>query len=132
MEVFTKCCIDNCIWIRYAGNFRINTLLKIIVENTLLVYADSYLLSEVHDALIKQFQLPPPLAYKIVNQIRSYIVLTTPRNIYRLSPDPEDNYLYDICIQNNCRYIITTDRKILADRNTPFFTKTDAWLKKIK
>jgi putative PIN family toxin of toxin-antitoxin system len=132
MPVLTKCCIDSCIWIKYAGNFRINTLIKIIVENTLLVYADRYLLSEVHNALIEQFQLPPDVAFKIVKHIRLYIILTVPRNIYRLSVDPKDNFLYDICIQNNCRYLITIDKDILKDRNAPFITKTDAWLKKKK
>lgn len=132
MQIFTKCCIDSCIWIKYAGNFRINTLLNLIVENTLLVYSDRYLLSEIHEALIEQFNLPQHLADKIVNEIRNYIILTVPRNIYRLSADPKDNYLYDISIQNNCKYLITADRKILADRLAPFITKTDAWLKKRK
>lgn len=60
------------------------------------------------------------------------MIIDAPRNIFRLSKDAKDNYLYDLCIQNNCRYLITIDKDILADNNAPFIRKTDAWLRKKK
>jgi predicted nucleic acid-binding protein len=49
-----------------------------------------------------------------------------------MSKDAKDNYLYDLCIQNNCRYLITIDKEILADKSAPFIRKSDAWLKRRK
>lgn len=126
------CCIDSCVWVKYAGHFKTSTLLRYITENNLIVYADNYLLSEVHAALIQGFDFSIRQADKIIQLISPFIVIIAPRNIYRLSKDPKDNFLYDLCIQYNCQYLITIDKEILKDTNAPFLRKTDAWLKKIK
>ena len=125
-----KCCIDSCVWVKYAGHFKTTTLLRHIAENNLLVYADNYLLSEIHEALIQGFDFTTREADKIIQFISPFIIIDAPVNIYRLSKDAKDNYLYDLCIQNNCRYLITIDKEILADKTAPFIRKTDTWLKR--
>jgi len=55
MPLLKKCCIDSCIWVKYGGHFKTVNSLKYITENELLLYADNYLLGEVHQALIKCF-----------------------------------------------------------------------------
>lgn len=97
-----------------------------------MVYADNYLLGEVHEALLKKFDFAVKEADAIVRLVRAGVIITTPVNRYRLANDPEDNYLYDLCIQNNCRYLITIDKQILSDNSAPFLRKTDAWLKRRK
>ena len=127
-----RCCIDSCVWVKYAGHFKTATLLRYVSENNLLVYADNYLLGEIHDALIEGFDFSIREADRIIQLISPFIITDAPRNIYRLSKDAKDNYLYDLCIQNNCRYLITIDKEILRDTTAPFMRKTDAWLKKRK
>lgn len=100
--------------------------------NNLIVYADNYLLAEVFEALVDQFGFTLREADKVLHQISPFIIIKTPKNIYRLAKDPEDNYLYDICIQNNCQYLITIDKLLIKDHSAPFLRKTDAWLKKRK
>ena len=125
-------CIDSCVWVKYAGHFKIASLLGYIYDNNLLVYADNYLLGEVHHALIKAFNFTISEADKTILLISPFIIVNAPRNIFRLSKDAKDNYLYDLCIQNNCSHLITVDKEILTDNNAPFIRKTDAWLKKKK
>lgn len=127
-----KCCIDSCVWVKYAGHYKTATLLRHITENNLLVYADNYMLAEIHEALINGFDFTRNEANKIIQLISPFIIINAPRNIYRLSKDSKDNYLYDLCIQNNCSYLITIDKLILSDTAAPFIRKTDAWLKKRK
>lgn len=127
-----RCCIDSCVWVKYAGHFKTASLLRYVSENDLLVYADNYLLGEIHDALIEGFDFSIREADRIIQLISPFIITDAPRNIYRLSKDAKDNYLYDLCIQNNCRYLITIDKEILRDTTAPFIRKTDAWLKKRK
>ena len=127
-----RCCIDSCVWVKYAGHFKTASLLRYVSENDLLVYADNYLLGEIHDALIEGFDFSIREADRIIQLISPFIITDAPRNIYRLSKDAKDNYLYDLCIQNNCRYLITIDKEILRDTTAPFMRKTDAWLKKRK
>jgi putative PIN family toxin of toxin-antitoxin system len=132
MQRNKRCCIDSCVWIKYAGHLKSATLLRYINENKLIVFADRYLLAEIHDALVSVFHFSFNEANYLIRTIEPYIVIVTPRSIYRLSPDPKDNYLYDICIQYNCKYLITIDKALLLDENAPFIRKTDAWLKKKK
>jgi putative PIN family toxin of toxin-antitoxin system len=130
MPTQKKCCIDSCVWVKYAGHFKTTTLLRDIAENNLLVYADNYLLNEIHEALVTGFSFTISEADKIIQLISPFVIIAAPRNIYRMSKDVKDNYLYDLCIQNNCQYLITIDKEILTDKNAPFIRKTDAWLKK--
>jgi predicted nucleic acid-binding protein len=127
-----RCCIDSCVWIKYAGHSKVATLLNYIDENRLTVFADRYLLAEIHDALITVFDFSIQEADFVIRKIEPFIILVKPRNIYRFFPDVEDNYLYDICIQHSCSLLITIDKKLLLDKNAPFLRKTDAWLKKKK
>ena len=132
MQRYNRCCIDSCIWIKYAGHFKTATLLRYIKENNLIVFADYYLLSEIHEALITQFDFSIHEADIIIKLIIPFVILSAPQNIYRLSKDAKDNYLYDLCIQNNCGYLITIDKELLIDSSAPFLRKTDEWLKKKK
>lgn len=132
MQLNRNCCIDSCVWIKYAGHSKVSTLVKYILENELVVFADRYLLSEVHEALVTVFDFSTREADFLIEKILPFVVLIPPRNVYRLSPDAKDNYLYDICIQNNCSVLITIDKELLKDINAPFLRKTDAWLKKKK
>lgn len=102
-----KCCIDSCVWVKYAGHFKTSSLLRYIIENKLLVYADNYLLGEIHETLIEGFNFSVTDADKIIQLISPFMIIDAPRNIFRLSKDAKDNYLYDLCIQNNCRYLVT-------------------------
>lgn len=130
MQKPSKCVIDSCVWVKYAGHFKTATLLNYILQNRLLVYADNYLLGEIHAALTQSFHFKIIETDTIIQLISPFIILQPPHNVYRLSADAKDNYLYDLCIQNNCRYLITIDKAILEDNNAPFLRKTDAWLKK--
>ena len=130
MPTVKRCCIDSCVWVKYAGHFRVGTLLQSIFENELIVYADNYLLSEIHEVLITGFDFTYAEADKLIQLISPFLIIQAPRNIFRLSKDSKDNYLYDLCIQNNCSHLITIDKEILSDSSAPFARKTDAWLKK--
>ena len=77
-----KCCIDSCVWIKYAGYYKVSTLFYFIRENKLKVYADNYLLSEVHEALLAEFNFTISEADKLINIISPYLFIKAPHNIY--------------------------------------------------
>ncbi len=127
-----KCCIDSCVWVKYAGHNRIAVLLKYIHDNGLVVFADRYLLGEVHKTLITEFNFSIQEANRVTFLIESFVFIVVPRSICRMCNDSTDNFLYDICIQNNCQLLITVDKTLLIDPIAPFTRKTDAWLRKRK
>ena len=116
MPTLRKCCVDSCLWIKYAGHFRTATLIRYISQNNFLIFPDNYLLGEIHEALIQGFGFTISDADKVIQLISPFIIITVPRNIFRLSNDAKDNYLYDLCIQNNLRFLITVDKEILSDK----------------
>jgi hypothetical protein len=73
-----KCCIDSCVWIKYAGHFKTATLITYIINNKLIVFAVRYLLAEIHSALIKVFNFKPAEADYIIRKIEPFVSLTTP------------------------------------------------------
>ena len=128
----SNCCIDSCVWIKYTGQDKATTLIKYIRQNNLTVFADNYLLFEIHRALYKEFEFTIREADKQILLIKPFMVVSAPRNIYRFAPDPKDNFLYVLCIQNSCDLLITIDKELLKDEHAPFLRKTDAWLKRRK
>jgi hypothetical protein len=55
MLLQSKCCIDSCVWIKYAAHYKVSTLINIIIENNLIVFAYNYLLGEVHKVFVTTF-----------------------------------------------------------------------------
>lgn len=82
-----KCCIDSSVWVKYAGHFKIATLFNCINTNSLVVFADNYLLSEIHEALVTGFDFSFSEADKAIHLVESISLITAPRNVYRFSPD---------------------------------------------
>jgi predicted nucleic acid-binding protein len=74
---------------------------------------NNYLLSEVYDVIVENKWMHPAQATKLIELIRKFSICTTENAVYAASPDPKDNYLFDLAIQNNCLFIITDDSKLL-------------------
>ncbi len=49
---------------------------------------------------------------------------------YRLSPDPKDNYLFDLSLQNNCLVIVSDDSELLQFILKPVPVHTSVWFLK--
>lgn len=69
-------------------------------------------------------------ANDIVDFIKKISLVITERSVYRLSPDPKDNYLFDLAIQNNCVFIISDDTKLLQFKLKPIPVHATGWFLK--
>ena len=122
--------IDANVWIKYARNKTIAPLVNRFVTYNLLPVADNYLLSEVFEALVNNSWATTAQAIAIITYIRKIAYTTTARTVYGLSPDPKDNYLFDLAIQNNSPFIITDDTRLLSLTLKPRPIKSCAWFLK--
>ncbi len=50
--------------------------------------------------------------------------------IYRLSPDPKHNYLFDLAVQYNCPFIVSDDMALLSFLMPPVKVKSCNWFLK--
>jgi putative PIN family toxin of toxin-antitoxin system len=108
-----KLIIDADVWIKYARAKDIAPLLSRFKLCKLVPVVNNYLLSEVFNALIENKWMNKRQANSVINFIRNISIEHVETVVYRLSPDPKDNYLFDLAIQNNCIFIITNDTALL-------------------
>jgi putative PIN family toxin of toxin-antitoxin system len=122
--------IDAGVWVRLARSSFAKPITDRIVEFGILPVMNNYLLSEVHEALIKNNWATQRQADTFVAYIKSLGLFVTEHSVYRLSPDPKDNYLIDLAVQHNCAFIITDDAKLLSLPLLPIPVKSCNWFLK--
>jgi putative PIN family toxin of toxin-antitoxin system len=122
-----KIIIDANIWIHFARSKDIAPLLDRIIAYNLLPVVNNYLLSEIFNALVENKWMHENNAAKIIAFIRKVAFTDTERAVYALSPDPKDNYLFDLAVQNNCVFILTDDTKLLHIQMKPLPVYSCNW-----
>jgi putative PIN family toxin of toxin-antitoxin system len=111
-----KIVIDTNIWVSYFINARTDYLVGWIIDHPVEVYTSIELADEIEEVLSrpkfkKQFPFP------IKNFIHLHKEVCTIQNItrhYDLAPDPDDNFLFDLCRKVNADFLITSDKKLLT------------------
>ncbi len=93
-----KIVVDANIWIKYARAQNIQPLLSRFIQYNFLPVVNNYLLSEIFDALVLNKWMNAKQATLIINFIAKVSLRTVEKAVFALSPDPEDNYLFDLAI----------------------------------
>lgn len=122
--------IDANVWVRFARFGNLNPLLDRFDSHNLVPVINRYLLSEVFDALVKKKWMNNSLALATIHFIENVSIVTPGRAVYRLSPDPKDNYLIDLAVQQNCAFIISDDSELLSLPLLPVQVKSCNWFLK--
>ena len=95
-----KIIIDANVWIKYACSKDIAPLLNRIIAYNFLLVVNNYLLSEIFIALLENKWMKEKNANLTIEFIKKISLMVTDKAVYRLSPDPKDNYLFDLAAQN--------------------------------
>jgi putative PIN family toxin of toxin-antitoxin system len=111
--------VDATVWVKYARAKNIAPLIDRLVAYNLVPVVNYYLLSEIFEAVLKNRWMTEKQAITIIDYIRRIALVTAERAIFRLSPDPKDNYLFDLAIQNNAAFILSDDSRLLAMKHQP-------------
>jgi len=122
--------LDANVWVRFARNKNISPLLDRIELYGFMPVINRYLLSEIFEALVDNKWMPEKAAYKAIGFIENTCMLTAENDVYRLSPDPKDNYLFDLAIQFHCPFIISDDNLLLGFLIQPVKVKSSNWFLK--
>lgn len=123
--------VDANVWIKYARVSSIAPLLKRFTAYRLAPIVNNYLLSEVFTAVVKNGWMTEKSAHRVVQFVQNVSVVHTERAVYRLSPDPKDNYLFDLAIQNNCAFIVSDDTLLLRFKMKPIAVQSSSWFMKM-
>lgn len=119
--------IDANVWIKFARTKNIAPLLDRLLMYQFLPVVNNYLLSEIFDALIENKWMNKIQAGATIAFIKKIALVVTERSVYGISPDPKDNYLFDLAIQSNCAFIISDDTKLLKFKLQPLPVHSTNW-----
>lgn len=125
-----KIIIDANVWIKYARSKDIAPLLNRTIAYNFLPVVNNYLLSEIFNALLENKWMKEKNANLTIEFIKKISFVVTEKAVYRLSPDPKDNYLFDLAAQNGCIFMITDDSQLLQFTLKPIPFHTSSWFVK--
>jgi putative PIN family toxin of toxin-antitoxin system len=125
-----KIIIDANVWIKYARAKDIAPLLNRIIAYNLLPVVNNYLLSEIFNALVENEWMKMKQAANVTEFIKKISLVATEKAVFGISPDPKDNYLFDVAIQNACRFMVSDDSELLRFSLKPIPVHTSKWFLK--
>lgn len=116
MKVPDRVVLDTNIWVSYFISGRFVQLSALVFDYKLTLLSSPALADELAEVLsrrkfIKYLTLP------VDDYVAFHHSLTTrlyPKIRFTDSPDPKDNFLFDLAIQYRAGYLVTGDRKLLA------------------
>jgi len=97
-------------------------LVNVIYKNDLNIFTNNTLIAELEDVLNrpkikKHIKIP---VRELIDFHRELCIFHKTEPIYNGSPDPKDNFLFDLAIQTNSMYVVTGDKIILAQKSSIF------------
>ena len=113
--------LDTNVWISYAINGELEWLARYVVQNRLLVYASPVLLAEIRKVLqyarVKKLLDAPIASY--MNVISAIVLLKEDIPATINSPDPDDDYVFELAVSNNAKAIVCGDKPLLYWEASP-------------
>ncbi len=107
---------DTNIWIRYILKAQLEKLTLLILENDLTVYSSERLIAELETVLNY-----PEIANRLTLPLSEYVdfhrklaIVSPVMYAFRGSPDPKDDFLFDLAISAEANYLVTEDKPLLA------------------
>ncbi len=112
---FNKFVLDTNIWVSFFIKAKFDALVTIILDNDLSVYTSQTLIDELTEVLSRK-----KFAKYLTLPIQEYVafhssltILIETEALYQSSPDPKDNFLFDLAFKTNCEALVTGDKKLL-------------------
>lgn len=119
---FKRFVLDTNVWISYSINGELEWLAHYVVQNKLLIYASPLLLTEIKKVLqyakVKKL-LKASAAAVYMNVITSIVLLKEDIPAAIDSPDPDDDYLFELAISNSAKAIVCGDKPLLNWEASP-------------
>ena len=114
--------LDPNVWITFAWNNDYSLVRQSVLQGIILASSDEAV-NEVESVLRrKKFagRISAENLQKILLFYRTVTTLFKPVAAFTASPDPNDDYLFDLCRESGATYLVTGDKALLALNTVPF------------
>ena len=125
--------LDTNTWIAIFINIETDWLQRYVIKNNIEIFIDSNLLIELMRVLEyhKIKRLLPFTTDFYTNFIQSITTHLIAEQFHIISPDPEDNYLFDIALHTNSKLLVTGEKVLLNWVESPVETISLSKFKKL-
>jgi uncharacterized protein len=111
-----KIVIDTNIWVSYFINSRADYLARWIIDHDVTIYTSEHLANEIEEVLNrpkfkKQFSFP---IHDFIGLHLQICETLKANREYHIAPDPDDDFLFDLCNKAGAALLITSDKKLLS------------------
>lgn len=115
MKKETRIVFDTNIWVSYFISKRFEELAKLILDKNITVFSTTELVEELKEVLSRpkfKNQITLPIE-RYINFHLQLVTFVSIKKVFTESPDPKDNFLYDLAFQTKSKLLVTGDRKLL-------------------
>lgn len=125
--------IDTSVFINYTRHQKLYRLIDAIFTYDLIVYISPELIEELEKNIpeTSAVDLPQFVYDGYLDTIKSACIIFEPVPQYNDSPDPKDNFLWDIALQTNSEIIVTKEKALLGFKNSPIPVHDLKWFKEM-
>ena len=124
-----KFVIDTSVYITYATYNKIYRLVNAINLYDLYVFINDELLIELENNIGECLMIKDVAPAIILTAIENATIYTVTQPRFAGSPDPKDNFLFDLALQTGSEVIVTQEKSLLAFTNSPVPIHNIKWFK---
>jgi putative PIN family toxin of toxin-antitoxin system len=121
--------IDTSVYITYAIYNKTYRLIDAMDKYELMVFVNNQLLLELVRNLRFFLQNKDTNAGLIIQAIKEATINVATTAQFDLSPDPKDNFLFDLALQTNSEVIVTKEKALLNFEASPVPIHDIKWFK---
>lgn len=123
--------IDTSVYITYTRHQKLYRLIDAVLTYELIVYLSPALVDELRRNIppTSSVELPSFIYDEYLAAIQAVCVHYEPFSRYRDSPDPKDNFLWDLALQTGSEVIVTMESALLNFTASPIPVHDLKWFK---
>ena len=121
--------LDTSVLLKYAAHDKLHRLLNIIATYNIVIYANETLMDEVKRNLPRMLKNQVVSPEKITERLLALTTFVNTNPAFTQSPDPKDNFLFDLALQTDSEVIVSDEKKLLLFKDTPVPVRSLGWFK---
>ena len=126
--MINKIVLDTCVFFNYAKYGKLYRIADAVFTYDLEIYTNKQLMAEIvrNARKITDNQI---ILEKIEQDIRQFTFYINTTPLYFNSPDPKDNFLFDLALQTDSEVIVTKEKVLLDFSEIPVAIHDIKWFK---
>ena len=124
-----KYVLDTSVYLTYASHNKLYRLLDIAKRYDLIFYASEHLIAEIFKNAARVIKTPTLSPEDVLKSIRKLADIVNTIPDFNRSPDPKDNFLFDLAIQTGSEIIVTKETALLNFADSPVAIHDIKWFK---